>query len=223
MANGALGFETSLFSEHRPHSAQGTPAAGERSSAGRYLPVLPVAEYPVSVGRVDLHRALVDHLDAALLVRAAQRPHPAVHLWEDTAEPRRCTAPLGAPRSSALTPTGSFGPGGDGFFSAGLRGVLALLGEGTRREGRPGHRVGPNRTEMTGRGTGMDLRRLHAAGTAIASRPELRDASPDGRAPLQFKSNQSARTLAWRHHAALRRGAPPPFPAPGRKPQALLW
>lgn len=89
---------------------QGSP----RRPPGRYLPVLPVAEYPVSVGRVDLHRGIVDHLDAALLVRAAQRPHPAVHLGKERgwggwgehrpSEPPRRTAAGRAP--GAPSPSG---------------------------------------------------------------------------------------------------------------------
>lgn len=164
---------------------------------GRYLPVFPVAEYPVSVGRVDLHSGLVDHLDAALLVRAAERPHPAVDLGKGTgqgthtepvvpqsspegrqqAEPPGTRPPPGAsdpsppsapasvePGGSSLTPTGSFRLGLDGFFTAGLRGVLALLGEGGRHEGRAG--PGPAAGQGLGRGLmgwGGDLRRLHVA------------------------------------------------------------
>lgn len=40
-------------------------------------------------------------------------------------------------RTLQYTPTGSFGPGGDGFFSAGLRGILALTPFMVRRRRPP--------------------------------------------------------------------------------------
>lgn len=92
------------------------PAAQPPPAPGRYLPVFPVAEYPVSVGRVDLHRGLVDHLDAALLVRAAERPHPAVDLGKGrgrghTQSPSSLrAAPRGGSRPSPQGPDPHRGP-----------------------------------------------------------------------------------------------------------------
>lgn len=145
-SEGASGFENSLLSEHHPHRAHrpaGTRAAegAPRAVTSRYSPLRNIL-YP-SGGWICTVLSLITSMQ---------------HSWSGR--------PSG--RTLQYTPTGSFGPGGDGFFSAGLRGILALLGEGTSREGRPRtpRGTGTNRTEMAGRGTGMDLHPLHGAETA---------------------------------------------------------
>lgn len=97
-----------------------------------YLPVLPVAEYPVPIGRVDLHRGLADHLDAALLVLAAERPHPAVHLGEEKVGRGRDRARWGTQRGIGNREGMEIGGRMDREPGEGAR-------EGVRGEGRTGN------------------------------------------------------------------------------------
>lgn len=172
-SEGASGFENSLLSEHHPHRAHrpaGTRAAegAPRAVTSRYSPLRNIL-YP-SGGWICTVLSLITSMQHSWSGRPSGRTLQytcgRTGLSPGTARPGPARRP--PPRGAALTPTGSFGPGGDGFFSAGLRGTLALLGEGTSREGRPRtpRGTGTNRTEMAGRGTGMDLHPLHGAETA---------------------------------------------------------
>lgn len=172
-SEGASGFENSLLSEHHPHRAHrpaGTRAAegAPRAVTSRYSPLRNIL-YP-SGGWICTVLSLITSMQHSWSGRPSGRTLQytcgRTGLSPGTARPGPARRP--PPRGAALTPTGSFGPGGDGFFSAGLRGILALLGEGTSREGRPRtpRGTGTNRTEMAGRGTGMDLHPLHGAETA---------------------------------------------------------
>lgn len=231
-SEGASGFENSLLSEHHPHRAHrpaGTRAAegAPRAVTSRYSPLRNIL-YP-SGGWICTVLSLITSMQHSWSGRPSGRTLQytcgRTGLSPGTARPG--PARPGAPRPEAphSPPRGPSGRAATASSAPASAASWPYWGKERAVRGDPGHRAGPGRTEprWPAEGPGWTYTPFMVRRRRPPTRPELRAASPGGRAPVSFKSNQSARTPAWRHRAALRRGAPPPIPAPGRRPQALLW